>query len=152
MCYDATATSPLNVTCVCTNIALNDKITACVQASCGIVDQLRMLNDVFYPLSLYDTITYWLDTETKKYSTQTCHVPGRDRRNLVSVTALVFGGLALVAYGLRCFARLTVAAQQWGISDWIITLAIIVMIPLQCLAVPCKSYLRILRIPRQKGC
>lgn len=84
-------------------------------------------------------VTYCWNTEMKKYSTHTCQVPGRDRRSLVRITAIVFGILGLLAYALRCFARLTVAAQQWGISDWFITLAVMVMIPLQVLSIPCMS-------------
>jgi hypothetical protein len=78
-----------------------------------------------------------LDTETKKYSTETCHVPGRDRRDLVRIVAIVFGILGLVAYALRCFARFYITAQQWGTSDWVITAAVVVMIPLQVLSIPC---------------
>ncbi|KAH8904863.1 hypothetical protein BR93DRAFT_938950 [Coniochaeta sp. PMI_546] len=45
-------------------------------------------------------------------------------------------GLRLVAFALRCFARLYVAAQTWGIDDWIICAAVAVMIPLQVIAIP----------------
>lgn len=115
-CFSATA--GLNQTCVCTNVALNEQITACVESSCGILDQLQ----------------------TKKYSTETCQVPGRDRRDLVRIVAIVFGILGLLAYGLRCFARFYIAAQQWGMSDWVITAAVIVMIPLQVLSIPLASH------------
>jgi hypothetical protein len=75
-------------------------------------------------------------TATKKYSTQTCNIPGEDRRTLVRVVAIVFGVLGLVAFGLRCFARLYVTAQTWGTDDWIICAAVAIMIPLQVLSIP----------------
>lgn len=81
--------------------------------------------------------TLTIDTETKKFSTQTCGIEGRDRRPLVRITAIVFGVLGLMAFALRCFARLYVAAQTWGTDDWIICVAVAIMIPLQMLSIPC---------------
>lgn len=83
-------------------------------------------------------LTQPLGIETKKYSTETCGIPGEDRRSLVWITASVFGILGLAAFGLRFFARIYVAAQTWGPDDLLIGAAVAVMIPLQVLSVPRK--------------
>ncbi|OIW22621.1 hypothetical protein CONLIGDRAFT_606681 [Coniochaeta ligniaria NRRL 30616] len=106
--------SLLDTDCICTNAPLNKEITLCVTANC----------------------TIWEQLQTKKYSTETCHIPGNDRRPLVRIVAIVFGFLGLTAFALRCFARLYVAAQTWGVDDWIICAAVVVMIPLQVIAIP----------------
>jgi len=82
------------------------------------------------------TYTAFRGTETKKYSTQTCHIEGQDRRPLVRIVAIVFGFLGLTAFALRCFARLYIAAQSWGTDDYIICAAVAVMIPLQVISIP----------------
>ncbi|KAB5522976.1 CFEM domain-containing protein [Coniochaeta sp. 2T2.1] len=110
--------SLLDTDCICADAPLNDKITLCVQANC----------------------TIWEQLETKKYSTETCHINGEDRRALVRITAVVFGFLGLTAFALRCVARLYVAAQTWGIDDWIICAAVAVMVPLQVISIPLSNH------------
>jgi len=98
MCPDVT-----NTTCLCTNAELNAKIEICVAQNCTIREQLQ----------------------TKKYSVDTCHAPAEDRTALVWIVGIVFGILGIVAFSLRCFARLFVGVQSWGLDDWVMCLAVV---------------------------
>lgn len=55
-----------------------------------------------------------------------CGTEGTDRRVLVRVIAVVFGLLALVAFVLRCVARLSAyGTRSWGPDDWVMTLTMV---------------------------
>ncbi|KAI1658361.1 hypothetical protein F4813DRAFT_46919 [Daldinia decipiens] len=85
-----------NTTCICTTASLQAQITECVIASCSIRDQLS----------------------TKKFSAETCGIEGQDRRNLIRILAVVFGAIGLLAFILRCTARL-IGPHDWGHDDTI---------------------------------
>ncbi|KAI0014496.1 hypothetical protein F4779DRAFT_612785 [Xylariaceae sp. FL0662B] len=102
-----------NTTCICANELLKAQITECVTASCSIRDQLSM----------------------KKFSSENCGVVGQDRRSLVSVIGITFGALGLVAFVLRCLARV-IGSHCWGKDDTVICLAMCLEIPLGVLSVP----------------
>ncbi|KAK9412993.1 hypothetical protein SUNI508_12188 [Seiridium unicorne] len=103
-----------NTTCICTNVPLNDAISACVQANCTIREQIAV----------------------ERYSKYTCGAPSRDRTTLVWVIGLVFGILGLVGFGLRVASRVLVGGLTWGPDDWAMTLAVACMIPLTVLSLP----------------
>lgn len=97
-----------------------------------------------------------MDSETENYSYGTCGAVGEDRTALVWILGVTFGALGLVAFGLRCVARLHMGAQSWGMDDWVMCLAVVsgpwtswsfsmltgrqgFMIPLCVISVPRKS-------------
>ncbi|KAI4860998.1 hypothetical protein F4820DRAFT_83025 [Hypoxylon rubiginosum] len=102
-----------NTTCICTNALLQAQITECVTASCSIRDQLA----------------------TKKYSYESCGQEGEDRTAIIRILAFVFGGLGLVAFILRCLARL-IGPHDWGHDDSVMLLAMIFEIAFCALSVP----------------
>ncbi|OTB19761.1 hypothetical protein K445DRAFT_313534 [Daldinia sp. EC12] len=102
-----------NTTCICTTASLQLQITECVTASCSIRDQLA----------------------TKKFSSETCGVEGEDRRDLVWVIAIVFGALGLLAFILRCAARL-IGPHDWGHDDTVMCFAMVLEIALAGLSIP----------------
>ncbi|KAK7742222.1 hypothetical protein SLS62_010773 [Diatrype stigma] len=96
--------APTDAPCICGDKVLQLEIQKCVIAGCPVRDQLS----------------------TQKYSYELCGVEGRDRRVLVRVIAIVFGLLALVAFVLRCVARLSAyGTRSWGPDDWVMTLTIL---------------------------
>ncbi|KAK9772830.1 putative Extracellular membrane protein CFEM domain-containing protein [Seiridium cardinale] len=110
----SSACSLTDTTCICTNVPLNEAITACVQANCTIREQIAV----------------------ERYSKYTCGAPSRDRTTLVWVIGLVFGILGLVGFGLRVVSRVLVGGLTWGPDDWAMTLAVACMIPLAVLSYP----------------
>ncbi|KAM5349279.1 hypothetical protein ACJ41O_005786 [Fusarium nematophilum] len=103
-----------NVTCICTNVELNEKIALCVNANCTVRNQLLV----------------------QSYSKHTCGAPSRDRTTLVWVIGIVFLALGLLGFGLRVMARLSLGFQTWGADDWVLLLAVAMMIPLNAISVP----------------
>lgn len=53
---------------------------------------------------------------TKKFSAETCGIEGEDRRDLIRILAMVFGAIGLLAFILRCTARL-IGPHDWGHDD-----------------------------------
>ncbi|KAF4972595.1 hypothetical protein FSARC_868 [Fusarium sarcochroum] len=104
----------LNATCICTNVELNEKIHLCVTANCTVRESLLV----------------------QSYSKHTCGAPKRDRTTLVWVLGVVFLVLGLVGFGLRIMARVFVGTQTWGADDWVMLLAVAMMIPLNAISIP----------------
>ncbi|KAK1536051.1 CFEM domain-containing protein [Colletotrichum paranaense] len=103
-----------NATCICTNVELNEKISLCVHSACTVREALLV----------------------QSYSKHTCGAPSRDRTALVWVTGVVFLVLGLLAFVLRVMARLCLGGQSWGPDDWVMCIAVGMMIPLNALSVP----------------
>ncbi|KAI8669647.1 CFEM domain-containing protein [Fusarium keratoplasticum] len=103
-----------NVTCICTNVELNEKISLCVHANCTVRESLLV----------------------QSYSKHTCNAPSRDRTALVWILGIVFLVIGLVGFGLRVMARVFVRAQTWGADDWVMLLAVLMMIPLNAISIP----------------
>ncbi|KAI1800512.1 hypothetical protein F4811DRAFT_25640 [Daldinia bambusicola] len=111
-----TANSPCaitNTTCTCTTASLQLEITECVTSSCSIRDQLA----------------------TKKFSAETCGVESQDRRALVWIIAITFGALSLLAFILRCAARL-IGPHEWGYDDSVMCVVMALEIALAGLSIP----------------
>ncbi|KAI1776627.1 hypothetical protein F4818DRAFT_411256 [Hypoxylon cercidicola] len=102
-----------NTTCVCANELLQATITECVLSSCSIRDALS----------------------TKKYSAETCGVVGEDRATLIRVLAIVFAALGLVAFILRCVARL-IGPHDWGHDDSVMCVVMALEIGFASLSFP----------------
>ncbi|KAI1379617.1 hypothetical protein F4677DRAFT_464850 [Hypoxylon crocopeplum] len=102
-----------NTTCICTNALLQAQITECVSASCSIRDQLG----------------------TKKYSAETCGIEGEDRTSLVRILAFIFGGLGLLAFILRCLARI-IGPHDWGHDDSVMCVVMGLEIAFAAISVP----------------
>ncbi|KAI0388082.1 hypothetical protein F5Y04DRAFT_286980 [Hypomontagnella monticulosa] len=105
--------APTNTTCICTNEKLLGEITECVMASCSIRDQLA----------------------TKKFSAESCGVVGEDRGSLIRIIAITFGALGLVAFILRCAARL-IGPHDWGHDDSVMCVVMCLEIAFTCISVP----------------
>ncbi|KAI5925427.1 hypothetical protein F4810DRAFT_78801 [Camillea tinctor] len=103
--------------CICSNTELMANITTCVASSCSTRDQLSTL----------------------KYSNTFCGVEGEDRRTLVWVVAIVFGALGLLAFCLRCFARV-VGTRSWGWDDTVMCFAMCFEVPLAVLSFPLTEH------------
>lgn len=85
-----------------------------------------------------------------KNTTQTlCGAPIRDRTKAVSVSGIVGGIFALIAYILRMVSRLPQFGGTLGWDDAVMTFVVVLVAPLTCLSVVCK-YLDDGRITRQK--
>ncbi|KPM41712.1 hypothetical protein AK830_g4838 [Neonectria ditissima] len=106
--------STTNVTCICTNVELNEKISLCVHANCTVREALVV----------------------QSYSKHTCGAPSRDRTALVWIVGVVFLALGLLGFGLRVMARLCMGLQTWRADDWVMLLAVGMMVPLNALSVP----------------
>lgn len=105
----------LDTTCICSNVALNEAAALCIAENCSVRDQLA----------------------TQRYSKTTCGIEGRDRTRLVWVVGIVFLALGLLAFGLRVMARVCIGPSiAWGADDWVITAAVVCMVPLGVLSVP----------------
>ncbi|OTA99779.1 hypothetical protein M426DRAFT_324849 [Hypoxylon sp. CI-4A] len=102
-----------NATCICTNEVLLANITTCVSGSCSIRDQLS----------------------TKKFSSETCGVVSEDRTAIVSIIAFVFGALGLLAFILRCVARL-LGPHSWGHDDSVMCVVMCLEIAFAAISIP----------------
>ncbi|KAK6842793.1 hypothetical protein PG990_005268 [Apiospora arundinis] len=110
--------APTNQTCICTNVPLNHAIELCVTSNCTIKDALL----------------------TKRYSTQTCGIKGKDRTDLVWIVGITFGAVGLAAFFLRCIARLYVGTHAWGLDDWFMCAAVALMVPLCAISIPLSQH------------
>ncbi|KAK9770981.1 hypothetical protein SCAR479_12330 [Seiridium cardinale] len=110
--------SPGNMTCVCTNTALHADMQQCLLSNCTVKDAL----------------------ETQRYISTTCGVQGEDRRDVVLIIGVLFGIVGLLAFGLRCTARLRIGNQSWGLDDWAMCLAVCFMVPLCAVSVPLSEH------------
>ncbi|KAK7700729.1 hypothetical protein SLS57_012014 [Botryosphaeria dothidea] len=110
------AASPCSLTdteCSCNNSTLNAQIELCVLQSCKVKEQL-----------------------TTKNTTQTlCGAPIRDRTKAVSVSGIVGGIFALIAYILRMVSRLPQFGGTLGWDDAVMTFVVVLVAPLTCLSV-----------------
>ncbi|KAL7627957.1 hypothetical protein AAE478_002153 [Parahypoxylon ruwenzoriense] len=88
-----------NTTCICANELLQNQITECVTKRIGLFQWL-----------------IWAMLATKKFSSETCGVVSEDRTGIVWILAIIFGALGLVAFILRCAARL-IGPHDWGYDD-----------------------------------
>ena len=61
----------------------------------------------------------------KNFSETAFGGPVRDHTKLVSYTAMIAGGLAVIAVILRIFARLPCCGGTWGLDDWGIIVAMV---------------------------
>ncbi|KAF6829345.1 CFEM domain-containing protein [Colletotrichum plurivorum] len=96
-----------DISCICTNVELNERISLCVHTEL-----------------------------VQSYSKHTCGAPSRDRTALVWIIGVVFLALGLVSFGLRVMAKLCLGTQTWGPDDWVMLLAVCMMIPLNALSIP----------------
>ncbi|KAF3017114.1 hypothetical protein E8E14_009184 [Neopestalotiopsis sp. 37M] len=110
--------SVTDATCICTNEDLTAAITTCVLSNCTVVEQLA----------------------TTKYSKDSCGVEPVDRTAQVVIVPMVFGALALLAFGVRVMSRVHMGHGTWGMGDWAITAAVVFMIPLLILSIPLSQY------------
>lgn len=56
--------------------------------------------------------------------------PIRNNTRIGTYTCLIVGGVAVLIYLLRVIARLPVFGAGWGLDDWVITAATIIIVPL----------------------
>ncbi|KAJ4129117.1 hypothetical protein NW768_007648 [Fusarium equiseti] len=105
----------LNVTCICTNVELQEKISLCVKESCTVRESLSRV--------------------VQSYSKNSCGAPTQDRTTLVKVIGVTFLALGLLGFCLRVMARVVVGTQTWGADDWVMLLAVAMMVPLNGLSV-----------------
>ncbi|KLJ12295.1 hypothetical protein EMPG_12638 [Blastomyces silverae] len=108
--------APTDVKCMdtCTNHQLEAKIAPCVERTCTVRESLT----------------------TKRISDLKCGRPIRDRTKLISVTGVVGGGLALLAFSLRMMARLPFFnGGPFGMDDAMIIIAMIFTVPFTVLSV-----------------
>ncbi|KAI4689206.1 uncharacterized protein J4E88_002555 [Alternaria novae-zelandiae] len=97
-----------DIDCIKGNEKLLDDLTKCVRASCKPKEALT----------------------AKKFLAELMDAPIRNKTEQGTVTTIVFGVLSLGAYILRVIARLPWFGGNWGIDDWVMTAAIILIIPL----------------------
>lgn len=108
------------MTCICTNQDLVGAITSCVVSNCSVVDQL---GKSFVPSYYYKSTKLIRVLATTKYSKDTCGVEPVDRTAQVVIVPMVFGALALLAYGVRVVSRCHLGHGNWSWGDWAITAA-----------------------------
>lgn len=101
-----------NVTCICTNQALNDEVTACITAGCTVKEALS----TGYPSTT--GVVRVADTDlrgraaAKNVTSQLYGVPVTTDNTLIPLY-LVFIGLAVVAVIIRIIARVVTHAYFW---------------------------------------
>jgi len=66
----------------------------------------------------------------KKFLQQTMNAPVRNKTDLGTFTCLIVGGVALLAFVLRLIARLPLFGGQWGLDDWVMSVAMVLIVPL----------------------
>ncbi|RYP63124.1 hypothetical protein DL771_009418 [Monosporascus sp. 5C6A] len=118
-CTEASAAdsscAPTDIACLCADRDLEREIEACALLTCSIRDQLA----------------------TQRHSYELCGVGGEDRTTMIWTIAVSFGLLALVAFVLRCIARLSVVGRRsWGPDDWVMTLVMGLAMPLAFISIP----------------
>ncbi|PGH35242.1 hypothetical protein GX50_01938 [[Emmonsia] crescens] len=108
--------APTDLKCMdtCTNVQLEARIAPCVGLKCTIRESLT----------------------TKRISDLKCGRPIRNRTKLISVTGVVGGGLAFLAFTLRMIARLPLfKGGPFGMDDAMIVIAMIFTVPFTVLSV-----------------
>lgn len=58
-------------------------------------------------------------TAAKKFLQEMIGAPVRDKTMLGTLTTLIVGGVALIAFILRGIARLPIFGGNWGADDWV---------------------------------
>jgi hypothetical protein len=114
-----------DIDCIKGNEKLLDDLSACVKASCKPKEALSRLPHSITP----DCLLIGL-AAAKKFLSELMDAPIRNKTQQGTITTLVAGILSLVAYILRVVARLPWFGGNWGIDDWVMTAAIILIIPL----------------------
>ncbi|KZM23646.1 uncharacterized protein EKO05_0000115 [Ascochyta rabiei] len=102
-----------DIECIKGNQKLIDNLTTCVKASCRPKDALT----------------------ARRFLTKLMDAPVRNKTMQGTLTSLIVGGMAVLAYILRIVARLTWFGGNWGFDDWVMTAAIIITIPLTACAI-----------------
>ncbi|KAF9698966.1 hypothetical protein EKO04_002858 [Ascochyta lentis] len=97
-----------DINCIKSNEKLLDDLSVCVKSSCKIKEALT----------------------AKKFLQTLMGAPVRNKTELGTLTTLIVGGMAVVFYLLRVIARLPVFGGNWGLDDWVMTAAMILIIPL----------------------
>lgn len=102
---------------------------ACIQNSPTILNELVVCAK--------STCTIREALTARKVLAELLDEPVRDLSNVGTYVSLVVGGVALLAYILRVVSRLPWFGAIWGMDDWAITAATIVIIPLTiCASLP----------------
>ncbi|KAI4729851.1 hypothetical protein E4T49_02153 [Aureobasidium sp. EXF-10728] len=94
-----------NLACIKENKALQDELTACVRANCTIRESLT----------------------AKAFLQTLLGAPRRNKEALGTYTTLIVGGVAILAYVLRVIARLPGSNSKWGLDDWTLSLAMVIL-------------------------
>ncbi|KAH7125892.1 hypothetical protein EDB81DRAFT_730175 [Dactylonectria macrodidyma] len=110
---------PTNATCICTNVELTETISLCVTANCTVREALLV----------------------QSYSKHSCGAPSRDRSTMVWVIGVVFLVLGVLSFGLRVMARIFLGTHTWGPDDWVMLLAVAMMVPLNSISFPISRML-----------
>ncbi|CAG5154354.1 uncharacterized protein ALTATR162_LOCUS3573 [Alternaria atra] len=97
-----------DIECIKGNETLLDDLSTCVKASCKPKEALT----------------------AKRFLSELMDAPIRNNTEQGTITTLVAGILSLLAYVLRAVARLPWFGGNWGLDDWVMTAAIILIIPL----------------------
>jgi hypothetical protein len=66
-----------------------------------------------------------MEAAAKKFLEQLMGAPVRNKTELGTLTTLIVGGVAVLAYILRATARLPMFGGNWGPDDWVMTAAIV---------------------------
>ncbi|KAK6197669.1 separin protein [Pestalotiopsis sp. IQ-011] len=77
-------------------------------------------------------------TGSENYSYSMCDYVGEDRRPLVWHLGIAFLVIGVVAFVLRCLARLR--THSWGLDDWTIFIVVLIYIPMSALTFPLSSH------------
>ncbi|KAI4599707.1 hypothetical protein KJ359_001443 [Pestalotiopsis sp. 9143b] len=105
-----------NITCACNSDPVKADLKECFLSNCTIREALRSEN----------------------YSYSMCDYVGEDRRPLVWHLGIAFLVIGVVAFGLRCLARLR--THSWGLDDWTILIVVLIYIPMSALTFPLSSH------------
>ncbi|CAG7557437.1 unnamed protein product, partial [Fusarium equiseti] len=98
--YDDNPQYQRNITKICDDKDFFKQLDSCMDGDCGICDDLRF--------------HFWKELK--------CDLPIADRRHAVNLTALVFGVLALVFFGMRVVSK-TIGFVPYGTDDSLILAA-----------------------------
>ncbi|KIW07006.1 uncharacterized protein PV09_01901 [Verruconis gallopava] len=101
-----------DISCICTNEALNNEILVCLQQSCTVVEQLQ----------------------TKKVFNGACGVPVRNVGSHLSAINWTFFGLATLAVGCRLLARLKYFGGNFAWDDYTIGISLLCLTPIAVIA------------------
>ncbi|KAK8134914.1 hypothetical protein PG984_006926 [Apiospora sp. TS-2023a] len=99
--------APGNQTCLCTNEAFQNSVTACVSANCTIREALF----------------------TKNLTATGCHAPVRDKGWLYDNISIIFGTLSGAFVLMRLVSKLFIMKTDLGFDDWAVLVTVFVGIP-----------------------